>query len=154
MRKETKGNSIDYSGLERSKSQQLVLFCPLQGAIDVISKKWALLIINEIGNHKRIRFSELRSELKEITTKSLSTTLEGLKSNDLIIRETFNEIPPRVEYSLTRDYLEKILSSCRRPGRSSKAPPSGRARCGAARPCRSTPSRPRGARQEDSIFSK
>jgi len=103
MGKETKGTSIDYSGLERSKRQQLVLFCPLQGAIDVISKKWALLIINEIGNHKRIRFSELRSELKEITAKSLSNTLDGLKSNDLIIRETFNEIPPRVEYSLTRD---------------------------------------------------
>jgi len=103
MGKETKGNSIDYSGLERSKRQQLVLFCPLQGAIDVISKKWALLIINEIGNHKRIRFSELRSELKEITAKSLSNTLVDLKSNDLIIRETFNEIPPRVEYSLTRE---------------------------------------------------
>lgn len=103
MVKETKGNSINYSGLEESKSQQLVLFCPLQGAIDVISRKWALLIINEIGNHKKIRFSELRSELKEITAKSLSTTLEDLRSNDLISRETFREIPPRVEYRLTHD---------------------------------------------------
>ena len=52
MHKETKRNSIDYSGLEESKSQQLVLFCPLQGAIDVISRKWALLIINEIETSK------------------------------------------------------------------------------------------------------
>jgi len=103
MRKETKGNSIDYGGLEKSTSQPLVMFCPLQGAIDVISRKWALLVINELGNHKKIRFNELRSELKEITAKSLSNTLEDLQSNDLIIRETFNEIPPRVEYSLTRD---------------------------------------------------
>jgi len=103
MRKETKGNSIDYSGLEKSTSQPLVLFCPLQGAIDVISRKWALLVINEIGNHKKIRFNQLRSELKEITAKSLSNTLEDLTSNDLIIRETFREIPPRVEYRLTRD---------------------------------------------------
>ena len=103
MLKETKGNSIGFSGIEESKHQHLVLFCPLQGAIDVISKKWALLIINEIGNHKRIRFSELRSELKEITAKSLSNTLDDLQSNDLIIREAFNEIPPRVEYGLTRD---------------------------------------------------
>jgi len=103
MPKETKGNSIGFSGIEESKRQHLVLFCPLQGAIDVISKKWALLIINEIGNHKRIRFSELRSELKEITAKSLSNTLDDLQSNNLIIREAFNEIPPRVEYSLTRD---------------------------------------------------
>ena len=103
MPKETKGNSIGFSGIEESKHQRLVLFCPLQGAIDVISRKWALLVINELGNHKKIRFSELRSELKEITAKSLSNTLEDLQSNDLIIRETFNEIPPRVEYSLTRD---------------------------------------------------
>jgi len=103
MPKETKGNSIGFSGIEVSKRQRLVLFCPLQGAIDVISKKWALLIINEIGNHKRIRFSELRSELREITAKSLSNTLDDLQSNDLIIREAFNEIPPRVEYHLTRD---------------------------------------------------
>jgi len=103
MVKETKGNSIDYSGLEVPTSQHLVLFCPLQGAIDVISRKWALLIINEIGNHKKIRFSELRSELREITAKSLSNTLEDLISNELIIREAFREIPPRVEYSLTCD---------------------------------------------------
>ncbi len=103
MPKETKGKSIGYSGLEKSKKQQLVLFCPLQGAIDVISRKWALLIINEIGNHQKIRFSELRSELKEITAKSLSNTLDDLRSNDLITKESFKEIPPRVEYGLTHD---------------------------------------------------
>ena len=41
--------------------------------------------------------------MKEITAKSLSNTLDDLQSNDLIIRKAFNEIPPRVEYGLTRD---------------------------------------------------
>lgn len=83
--------------------KSLALFCPLQGVIDIVSKKWALLAINEIGNHKRIRFNELRSELRGITAKTLSTTLTDLESSGLVIRKTFNEIPPRVEYSLTQD---------------------------------------------------
>lgn len=44
----------------------------LQGVIDIISKKWALLVINEIGNHRRIRFNELRNELRDITAKTLT----------------------------------------------------------------------------------
>ena len=79
------------------------LFCPLQGVIDVISKKWALLIINEIGNHEKIRFNELKRELRFITSKTLTNTLKELEANGLIIRTAFNEIPPRVEYSLTND---------------------------------------------------
>jgi len=103
MHKETKGKRIGFSGVEESKLEPLVLFCPLQGAIDVISKKWTLLIVNEIGNHKRIRFNELKSELRWITSKGLSSTLSDLHQHNLIIKETFKEIPPRVEYSLTED---------------------------------------------------
>ena len=88
------------------RKESIALFCPLQGVIDIISKKWALLVINEIGNHKRIRFNELRSELRGITAKTLSKTLNDLQDNKLIVRETFREIPPRVEYSLTEEGLE------------------------------------------------
>lgn len=86
-------------------------FCPLQGVIDIISKKWALLVINEIGNHKSIRFSELRGELRGITAKSLTKTLNDLQESDLVVRSAFNEIPPRVEYSLTEEGkgLHKIV---------------------------------------------
>jgi len=103
MLKETKGNRIGFSGIEESKLKPLVLFCPLQGAIDVISKKWTLLIVNEIGNHKRIRFNELKSELIGITSKTLSSSLSDLHQYNLIIKETFKEIPPRVEYSMTKE---------------------------------------------------
>src|SRR5574340_344305 len=85
------------------KKESIVLFCPLQGVIDIISKKWSLLAINEIGNHKRIRFNELRRELKGITAKSLTNTLVELESNGLVIRKSFDEKLPRTEYSLTDD---------------------------------------------------
>jgi DNA-binding HxlR family transcriptional regulator len=83
-----------------------VCFCPLEGVIDVISKKWALLIINAIGNHGKLRFNNLMQELGNISPKTLSDTLKELQTEGLIKRESFAEIPPRVEYSLTRDGAE------------------------------------------------
>lgn len=85
------------------RKSSLAMFCPLQGAIDIIGKKWALLVIYEVGNHKSIRFNELKNELQGITSKSLVNTLQDLQDSKLIIKETFREIPPRVNYSLTKD---------------------------------------------------
>jgi DNA-binding HxlR family transcriptional regulator len=81
-------------------------FCPLKGVIDVISKKWALLIINALGNRGRLRFNGLMKELEGISPKTLSDTLKELQAEGLIIRESFAEIPPRVEYCLTQDGIE------------------------------------------------
>jgi len=83
-----------------------VCFCPLEGVIDVISKKWALLIVNALGNNKRLRFNSLMKELSGISPKTLSDTLKELQTEGLIKRESFAEIPPRVEYSLTQDGIE------------------------------------------------
>ena len=81
-------------------------FCPLEGVIDVISKKWALLIINALGNRGRLRFNGLMKELEGISPKTLSDTLKKLQAEGLIRRESFAEIPPRVEYTLTTDGVE------------------------------------------------
>jgi DNA-binding HxlR family transcriptional regulator len=80
-----------------------ICLCPLEGVIDVISKKWTLLIVNVIGNHGRARFSKLMQELRGISPKTLADTLKQLQGEGLINRESFAEIPPRVEYSLTSD---------------------------------------------------
>jgi DNA-binding HxlR family transcriptional regulator len=81
----------------------VVCFCPLEGIIDVISKKWALLIINAIGNYGSLRFNRLVEELQGISPKTLADTLKQLQDEGLLKRESFAEIPPRVEYSLTKD---------------------------------------------------
>jgi len=83
-----------------------ICFCPIEGVIDVISKKWALLIVNALGNQGRLRFNSLMEELKGISPKTLSDTLKELQAEGLIKRESFAEIPPRVEYSLTQDGVE------------------------------------------------
>jgi DNA-binding HxlR family transcriptional regulator len=82
---------------------EVVCYCPLEGIIDIISKKWALLIINSIGNYGSLRFNKLMEELHGISPKTLADTLKQLQSEGLLRRESFAEIPPHVEYSLTED---------------------------------------------------
>ena len=80
--------------------------CPLEGVIDTISKKWALLIIHVLGNTSRVRFGELMKELDGISPKTLTDTLVVLQKEGFVGREAFSEIPPRVEYYLTDDGKE------------------------------------------------
>ena len=77
--------------------------CPLKGIINIISKKWTLQIVAVIGNHKRLRYNEILKKLEGISPKSLADRLKELVLEELIRREAFAEIPPRVEYSLTKD---------------------------------------------------
>ncbi|RMF31791.1 MAG: transcriptional regulator [Candidatus Nitrosothermus koennekii] len=79
----------------------VICLCPLEGIIDLISKKWALLIINEIGNHGSIRYNDLMKELQVISPKTLADMLKELQREGLVERHAYNEIPPRVEYTLT-----------------------------------------------------
>ncbi len=98
-------SSLYHNSIFMSKysHNNVICLCPLEGVIDIISKKWALLIVNEIGNHKRIRYTDLMKEIDGISPKTLADMLKELKKYDLIKREPFNETPPRVDYILTKD---------------------------------------------------
>ncbi len=88
----------------RSESKLKILqTCPIQGVIDVISKKWALLIVGVIGSYGRLRYNGILQELKGISPKTLADTLKELERAGIVKREAFNEIPPRVDYWLTQD---------------------------------------------------
>ena len=87
-------------------TSDVICLCPLEGVIDIISKKWSLLIINEIGNHGRIRYNGLMKELQGISPKALADMLKELNKNNIVVREAFNEIPPRVDYTLTKDGID------------------------------------------------
>ena len=93
-----------YTNVETmSKESKVIEACPVQGIIDVISKKWALLIVAVLGNYGKLRYNGIMRELRGISPKTLADTLKKLKRSGIIRREAFNEIPPRVEYSLTED---------------------------------------------------
>jgi DNA-binding Lrp family transcriptional regulator len=108
-----------------------VCFCPLEGVIDVISKKWALLIVNSIGNNGRLRFNSLIGELGGISPKTLSDTLKELQAEGLIKREYadldtkassvtafagilatlmagFSEFLPQAQYTISFDWVLSV----------------------------------------------
>ncbi|MBY9006786.1 MAG: helix-turn-helix transcriptional regulator [Candidatus Lokiarchaeota archaeon] len=78
----------------------------MEGIINIISKKWALLIIGTISNNGKLRFNKILKELSGVSPKTLTDRLKELELAELIKREAFPEIPPRVEYSLTHDGIE------------------------------------------------
>ena len=80
-----------------------ICLCPLEGIINIIAKKWAILIISIIGHQEKIRFNNIMQRLDGISPKTLADVLKDLQKENLIHRESFSEIPPRVEYSLTED---------------------------------------------------
>jgi DNA-binding HxlR family transcriptional regulator len=75
--------------------------CPVQGIIDVVSKKWAICIVNHLGREPSLRYNEIKNTIGAISPKTLSDTLKVLEHEGLISRKVFPESPPRVEYSLT-----------------------------------------------------
>lgn len=67
----------------------------------IISGKWKILILWYISFYKMQRFNELQKRLDGITHSTLSKQLKELEEDGLIIRTVYNEVPPRVEYTLS-----------------------------------------------------
>jgi DNA-binding HxlR family transcriptional regulator len=88
------------------EDSETLCVCAFGGILTSISKKWALLIINKLGVSGRLRFNDLMAELEGISPRTLSETLKELQKERLVDRESFSEIPPRVEYFLTNDGSE------------------------------------------------
>jgi DNA-binding HxlR family transcriptional regulator len=83
--------------------------CPCEGLIDIIGKKWALCALAQLGNGGTMRFNQLLTQLPGISAKTLTQVLKDLRHFQLIKREAFPEIPPRVQYHLTREGRELTM---------------------------------------------
>ena len=74
--------------------------CPVETTLEMIGGKYKALILWHLSE-KKLRFSELRRVITNATPKMLTQQLRELETNELIHREVFPVIPPKVEYSLT-----------------------------------------------------
>jgi DNA-binding HxlR family transcriptional regulator len=75
--------------------------CGIDAAMDVVAGKWKSLILWELENHGTRRFGELRRGLPGVSEKMLIQHLREMEADELVHREVYREVPPRVEYSLT-----------------------------------------------------
>ncbi|TCC53975.1 transcriptional regulator [Kribbella capetownensis] len=74
--------------------------CGLDAAADVIGGKWKPRILWALHSGP-MRFGELRRAIAGVTEKMLIQQLRELESRDIVHREVFHQVPPKVEYSLT-----------------------------------------------------
>ena len=88
--------------------------CPVAVTLDLIGGKYKALILWYLADGRR-RFSELRKMISNATPKMLTQQLRELEAQDLIHREVFPVVPPKVEYSLTETgrSLMPILTAMR-----------------------------------------
>lgn len=75
--------------------------CPLEYGLEIFGGKWKSRIICVLAAKKNLRYSQLRKEMANITDAVLATTLKELLQSGMIERKSYDEIPPRVEYSLS-----------------------------------------------------
>ena len=92
--------------------------CPVCRTADIVCGKWTLLIIRDLAD-SRSRFCELERSLEGISPRTLSLRLRALEEEGVVVRRTFPEVPPRVEYALTEkgEALVPLIEDMRRYGR-------------------------------------
>lgn len=83
-------------------------YCYFELALQIIGGKWKSIILYHLGREKILRFGELKKAMPNITEKMLTQQLRELEMDNLLIRNVYREVPPKVEYSLT-EFGEKVL---------------------------------------------
>lgn len=74
--------------------------CPVEVTLDIISGRWKVMVIHQLLDGGK-RFNQLQRELNAITHRTLTKQLREMEDDGLIIRKDHQEIPPRVDYTLS-----------------------------------------------------
>nr|WP_302694075.1 helix-turn-helix domain-containing protein [uncultured Prevotella sp.] len=81
-------------------------YCHAAPILEWMSRKWALVTLLRIeemssNENESVRFGDLFRSIPHISEKMLASTLDYLVQEGLLVRRSFDSVPPRVEYSLT-----------------------------------------------------
>ena len=74
--------------------------CPVATTVQLIGSKWKLLIMRNLMA-RPWRFNELQRDLEGISQKVLTESLRSMEADGIVVRTVYDEVPPRVEYSLS-----------------------------------------------------
>lgn len=105
---ELKENLKKYSNLDE---------CPIRNIISRFSGKWPVIILCILSENECTRFNQIQKAIPDISPKVLSDTLKNLETDGIIKRIVYGEVPPRVEYSLTKlglSLMPYINNSCKK----------------------------------------
>src|SRR4029077_20851836 len=76
--------------------------CHAREMLARVGDKWSVYVIHVLGDAGTLRFNELRGRVTGISQRMLTVTLRGMERDGLVTRTVYPEVPPRVEYALTR----------------------------------------------------
>ncbi|WP_046245505.1 winged helix-turn-helix transcriptional regulator [Hymenobacter terrenus] len=74
--------------------------CPVRRTLSLIGGKWKMLILYRIGE-QTLRYGAIKRLIPDISERMLIMELKDLVDSELLIRTSYGEVPPRVDYSLT-----------------------------------------------------
>lgn len=84
------------------------IMCPIEYGLDIFGGKWKSRIICVLSSSGTMRYNAIRKELGNITDAVLAAMLKELIADGIIHRKQYDEIPPKVEYSLTEQGLSVL----------------------------------------------
>ena len=87
--------------MDRCISQECLGYTGSSYTLYLINGKYKMTIFYTLMEFKVVRFNEIKRYIKDISYKTLSSTLKELEADRLVHREEYPQIPPKVEYSLT-----------------------------------------------------
>jgi len=81
--------------------------CPVSRTAEIVCGKWTILLVRDLAAGTS-RFCELERSLAGISPRTLSLRLRALEEEGIVERQMYPEVPPRVEYSLTKKGLDLL----------------------------------------------
>lgn len=91
-------HNYDETNMNEETLEQI---CPLTLAQDAIAGRWKIIILSHLYEHKVIRFNALLQMIPGVSAGILTRQLRELENDQLVHREVYKVVPPKVEYSLT-----------------------------------------------------
>lgn len=83
-----------------SRGNVLASACPSRQILQHLTSRWGGLVLLVLHDGTK-RFSELRKAIDGVSERMLTQTLQQLEEDGMLVRKSFNTVPPHVEYSLT-----------------------------------------------------
>jgi DNA-binding HxlR family transcriptional regulator len=90
--------------------------CPVRTILSRLGDKWSLLVLITLETNGTMRFNDIQKSIGDISQRMLTVTLRSLEADGLITRTVYPEVPPKVEYCLTKSgtqllpYIKNLVS--------------------------------------------